>query len=333
MKSLIALQKEQRLHHLGFKFTTKGILFVKVESLSAQRINHKLCGFIDKNADEALSRSRLQENDVLFSIAGTLGRVAIVYENDLPSNTNQAISIIRLIPPILPKYIAHFLSSPLIEKNIQAIRRGMGLQNLNLGQISKFQIPLAPLNEQKRIADKLDRLLAKVDACRERCDRIPLLLKRFRQSVLAAATSGELTEDWREKYSVVEPEKSLIKEKRFKIADSDENLQLLPETWKWDALGNYAQCSRGRFSVRPRNDPAYFNGKHPFIQIGDLPSEGGWIDAHKQTLNEKGLTVSKKFPKATVVIALMVQKSHEDLTSRQYSNLSKVTERGIQCDA
>jgi restriction endonuclease S subunit len=60
------------------------------------------------------------------------------------------------------------------------------------------KIPLAPLNEQKRIADKLDRLLAKVDACRERCDRIPLILKRFRQSVLAAATSGELTEDWRE---------------------------------------------------------------------------------------------------------------------------------------
>jgi restriction endonuclease S subunit len=59
------------------------------------------------------------------------------------------------------------------------------------------QIALPPLNEQKRIADKLDRLLAKVDSCRERCDRIPLILKRFRQSVLAAATSGELTEDWR----------------------------------------------------------------------------------------------------------------------------------------
>ena len=57
---------------------------------------------------------------------------------------------------------------------------------------------LAPLNEQKRIADKLDALLARVDACRERLDRVPLILKRFRQAVLAAATSGRLTEDWRE---------------------------------------------------------------------------------------------------------------------------------------
>ncbi len=59
------------------------------------------------------------------------------------------------------------------------------------------ELPLAPYNEQKRIADKLDAVLARVDACRDRLDRIPAILKRFRQSVLAAATSGKLTEDWR----------------------------------------------------------------------------------------------------------------------------------------
>jgi type I restriction enzyme S subunit len=57
---------------------------------------------------------------------------------------------------------------------------------------------LAPLPEQKRIADKLDSVLARVDACRDRLGRLPALLKRFRQSILAAATSGKLTEDWRE---------------------------------------------------------------------------------------------------------------------------------------
>ena len=61
-----------------------------------------------------------------------------------------------------------------------------------------FELPLAPLNEQKRIADKLDAVLARVDACRERLDRVPAILKRFRQAVLAAATSGKLTEEWRD---------------------------------------------------------------------------------------------------------------------------------------
>jgi type I restriction enzyme S subunit len=57
--------------------------------------------------------------------------------------------------------------------------------------------------------------------------------------------------------------------------------------------------------VRPRNDPAYFVGPHPFIQIGDLPPEGGWIESHRQSLNDRGLAVSKKFPKSTAVIAIV----------------------------
>ena len=58
--------------------------------------------------------------------------------------------------------------------------------------------PLAPGNEQKRIADKLDTVLTRVDAVNTRLARVAPILKRFRQSVLAAATSGRLTEDWRE---------------------------------------------------------------------------------------------------------------------------------------
>ena len=65
-----------------------------------------------------------------------------------------------------------------------------GLQNLN--------VVVAPLNEQIGIANKLDSLLAKVDATQIRLERIPTLLKRFRQSVLAVATSGKLTKKWRE---------------------------------------------------------------------------------------------------------------------------------------
>lgn len=67
-------------------------------------------------------------------------------------------------------------------------------------KVATFPVPVAPLNEQKRIADKLDAILARVDACREHLDRVPVILKRFRQSVLVAATTGKLTEDWREKF-------------------------------------------------------------------------------------------------------------------------------------
>ncbi|SUD19807.1 type I restriction-modification system, S subunit [Aquipseudomonas alcaligenes] len=63
--------------------------------------------------------------------------------------------------------------------------------------IRAYEIPLPPLAEQTRIAQKLDELLAQVDTLKARIDAIPALLKRFRQSVLAAAVSGRLTEEWR----------------------------------------------------------------------------------------------------------------------------------------
>ena len=78
----------------------------------------------------------------------------------------------------------------------------------NKGYARHFQylrsskIPIPPLNEQKRIADKLDRLLARVDACRDHLERVPGILKRFRQAVLSAAVSGKLTEEWRNQNSI-----------------------------------------------------------------------------------------------------------------------------------
>jgi len=62
---------------------------------------------------------------------------------------------------------------------------------------------------------------------------------------------------------------------------------------------------RGRFSVRPRNDPEYYNGTHAFVQIGDLPREGGSVLSYSQTLNDAGLAVSKKFRTGTVLIAIV----------------------------
>jgi type I restriction enzyme S subunit len=70
------------------------------------------------------------------------------------------------------------------------------IANISVGRLNELPVPLAPLNEQKRIADKLDTVLTRVDAVNSRLARVAPLLKRFRQSVLAAATSGRLTEDW-----------------------------------------------------------------------------------------------------------------------------------------
>lgn len=96
------------------------------------------------------------------------------------------------------KYLLHYFSSYEFLTNKDDNCTGATQQSLNDTNAKKILIPLAPLNEQKRIAQKLNELLATVESIKTRLDNAPTIIKRFRQSILAAATSGKLTEEWRE---------------------------------------------------------------------------------------------------------------------------------------
>jgi type I restriction enzyme S subunit len=79
---------------------------------------------------------------------------------------------------------------------------GTGVHRLNIGDIRQMRMPLPPLAEQKRIVAKVEEVLAHVNTARDHLARVPALVKRFRQSVLAAACSGRLTEDWHDSHDV-----------------------------------------------------------------------------------------------------------------------------------
>jgi type I restriction enzyme S subunit len=77
--------------------------------------------------------------------------------------------------------------------------------------LKQIEVPIPSFNEQKRIVVKLEKLLAKVEKCKERLEKIPTILSRFRQFVLASAFSGDLTADWREKNPDIETALELLK--------------------------------------------------------------------------------------------------------------------------
>ena len=95
------------------------------------------------------------------------------------------------------RFYRYYYSSPAFRGQLCTDLTGVGgsLTRAQPKRVDEFIVPVAPRGEQQRVADKLDTVLARVDACRERLDRAAPLLKRFRQSVLAAATSGRLTPD------------------------------------------------------------------------------------------------------------------------------------------
>ena len=112
--------------------------------------------------------------------------------------------VCRVLKNILtPEYLlAFFKTEKFLQDGEVTMTGSVGHKRVAKDFLLNAQIPLPPFNEQKRIADKLDQLLAAVDSCKTRLDTIPGIIKRFRQSLLAAATSGELTADWREEMSI-----------------------------------------------------------------------------------------------------------------------------------
>jgi len=117
---------------------------------------------------------------------------------------NQDIKVLRPIAGIAPKFSFYMLKSFGGEILSACSKDGTTVQSIDSDKLEAFPFPLPPLAEQTRIAAKLDELLAQVDTLKARIDGIPALLKRFRQSVLAAAISGRLTEEWRKERALPE---------------------------------------------------------------------------------------------------------------------------------
>lgn len=78
----------------------------------------------------------------------------------------------------------------------------------------------------------------------------------------------------------------------------------IPEGWKIFPLKIISKIERGKFTHRPRNDPILYDGQYPFIQTGDIENSDGEITKYRQTLNEKGLSVSKMMPENTIVMSI-----------------------------
>ncbi|QEL57331.1 restriction endonuclease subunit S [Chromobacterium paludis] len=181
------------------EYVDAGVPIIRLQNVSRCKFIEKNIKYLSRAKSEQLFRHNFLSGDIVITKLGDpLGKAAIV-----PPALEFGIIVADIVRLRINenfangKYIAYAINSPAVCTYLASITKGTTRQRVNLGNIRGLSIPLAPLPEQKRIADKLDSMLARVDACRERLARVQPLLKRFRQSVLAAATSGRLTEDWR----------------------------------------------------------------------------------------------------------------------------------------
>jgi type I restriction enzyme S subunit len=133
-----------------------------------------------------------EAGEILLSVRAPVGPTNLASER---SCIGRGLASIQAVSLFNQKYLLHYFRY--IEHWLSQQGTGSTFAGISGDLIRKIEVPVAPLNEQKQIADKLDLLLARVDACRDRLNKIPLIIKNFRCAVLNAAISGELTNDWR----------------------------------------------------------------------------------------------------------------------------------------
>ena len=145
-------------------------------------------------------RQKLNLGDIVVAMSSgsksVVGKAAKV-DSVIDGSFGAFCGVLRPVSGVDSNYVSWFTHSLEYRNKVSSLSAGANINNLKPSHFDVIAIPVAPLAEQKAIADKLDTLLAQVESTKARLERIPKILKRFRQSVLAAAVSGKLTEEWR----------------------------------------------------------------------------------------------------------------------------------------
>ncbi|WP_210447809.1 restriction endonuclease subunit S [Vibrio crassostreae] len=160
-------------------FVDEGIPFVNAGNLSlVHTIYADALNYITEDKFNSLNSGKIEKGDILFCLRGSLGKFALV-DSDMKGAIASSLVIIRVNEKIHIDYLKHYLGSFLCEREIQLYENGAAQPNLSATDLKIFQIPLPPLEEQKRIAAILD----KADAIRQKRKQAIDLADEFLRSV------------------------------------------------------------------------------------------------------------------------------------------------------
>lgn len=332
-------------HHTPH-YIDSGIPFISVKDIDGKSISLKNCKYISIEQHEEINqRCNPKVGDLLICRIGTLGRVTIV-DTEKPFSLFVSVGLLKFIQTkYIPRFAHLVMHSPLLTKQYQKIKAGGSHTNkLNLADLPKLLLPVAPLAEQKRIVAKVDELMALCDKLEAEQKTQRALKTQAVQSTLHHLTNAEnratfgtglnILEhtfgNWFDDLATVkhlratilqlavqgklvpqnptdEPAKKLvsrINKKQYQFKPTETPF-LLPHGWAWASFPQLGEFGRGKSKHRPRNDPRlYTGGKYPFVQTGDVSRAKDYIRTYSATYNDEGLAQSKMWPTGTMCITI-----------------------------
>jgi type I restriction enzyme S subunit len=270
----LEVELDQIANDVSYGYTAKstsekiGPHLLRITDIQDNRVNWFEVPYCEISLDQTKKYS-LQSGDLVFARTGATVGKSFLIQGEIPLSVFASYLIrVRFKNGVDPSFFSYFFKSRCYWDQITEFSSGIGQPNVNGTKLKSLKVPLPALPEQQQIAAKLDELLAQVDSIKTRLDAIPKILKRFRQSVLAAAVSGKLTEDWR-------------------------GLNDLRIDWKEFKLGDVLKIDRGS---SPRPIKQYITESDDgvnWIKIGDASDSDKYITSTREKITKEGATKSR----------------------------------------
>jgi type I restriction enzyme S subunit len=278
-------------------FAPSGVPFINAGHLENGQVDLSKMNYIDEDRFKMLGSGKVQPNDVLYCLRGSLGKAAIVAGLDRGAVASSLV-IIRPRNNSTPKYLYYFLVGPLGKREISKYDNGSAQPNLSARNVQTYSVPVAPLNEQRRIVAKIEELFSDLDAGVAALEHAKAKLKCYRAAVLKAAVEGKLTAEWRSQHPPKETGSQLLErilaERRCKweeeqtaayekagkkpptnwkdkykepVGPNESSLPELPEGWCWASVAQVAEV-QGGIQKQPKRRPA--QNAYPYLRVANV---------------------------------------------------------------
>lgn len=297
----------------------ESVLCIRGSEFKKWKENFGNTAVIRKVKASSLTSRELIKNDILVEISGggpdqPVGRTVLIddrvlYNQALPLVCTNFLRLVRLSSEVSASFINRYLEFLYSSGEVAKYQGGSNnLRNLKFKDYSKIEIPLPSLAEQKIIAEKLDTLLEQVDSTKARLEKIPKILKRFRQAILAIAINGKLTDDWRK------------------------NNPSICTEWNKTNIGELAQVATGK--TPKRTDSRYWeNGSIPWLTSSSTGK--AFVEVAEQFVSDLALRecTLKIFPPGTLLLAMYGEgKTRGQVTELKISATCNQACAAITCD-
>ena len=247
----------------------KGIRVIRITNVQKGYIEDAEPKFYPEKEINEIKKFMLEDGDLLISLTGNVGRVALIDKSMLPAALNQRVGCIRINKKdlIYKPYLYHLLNSDYFEKQCINSSNGIAQKNMSTEWLKEYYVPVYSMDYQKKIATIFDK--------------IDIVIKKHYKQI-----------DILDKIA-----KSLFIEM---FGDPVEN----PFMFEKQRLSKIGELERGVSKHRPRNAPELLGGKYPLIQTGEISNSDLYINKFENTYSELGLSQSKLWKKGTLCITI-----------------------------